>query len=80
MNLTFEETGKQWRCGSKLLEKGFKVRCANLTSRTVTIQTGLHYFDGKLNFSQSKQRSTIPICEVHESRLLDDFEKLFDKT
>jgi hypothetical protein len=46
----------------------------------VTIPTGLHYFDGKLNRSQSKLRSTIPICEVHESRLLDDFKKLFDKT
>ena len=80
MDLIFNDTDYQQQCGSKILEKGFKVRCANLTSRTVEIPTGLHYFDGKLNFSQSKLRSTIPICEVHESRLKSDFEKLFDKT
>jgi hypothetical protein len=79
MNLIFKEDDRQRRCGSKVLEKGFKVRCANLTSRTVTIQTGLHYFDGKLNRSQSKLRSTIPICDIHESGMKSDFEKLFGK-
>ena len=80
MNLTFEETGKQRRCGSKVLDYGFKVRCENLTSRTVTIPTGLHYFDGNLKRSQSKLRSNIPICEVHESGMKSDYEKMFGKT
>ena len=79
MDLIFNDTDYQQQCGSKILEKGFKVQCANLTSRTVTIPTGLHYFAGELKRSQSKLRSTIPICGVHESGLKSDFEKLFGK-
>ena len=80
MDLIFTDTDFRQQCGSKVLDYGFKVRCENLTSRTVTIPTGLHYFAGELKRSQSKLRSIIPICEVHESGLKSDFEKLFDKT
>lgn len=77
MDLVFTDIKGQRQCGSKVLEDGFKVQCPNLTSRLVTIPKGLHYFAGKLNFSQSKLRSTIPICAEHESRLKSDYTELF---
>lgn len=79
MDLIFTDTKYRRQCGSKVLDYGFKVRCTNLTSRTVAIPTGLHYFDGKLKRSQSKLRSTIAICDAHESGLKSDFKKLFGK-
>lgn len=77
MNLIFTDIDERQQCGSKTLDDGFGLQCANLTSRLVTIPTGLHYFAGKLNFSQSKLRSTIPICAEHESGLKSDFSELF---
>ena len=77
MDLIFEETVNVHRCGSEVIDYGFKVRCALLTSRIVTIPTGLHYFDGKLNFSQSMLRITIPICKDHEMQLNAAFHDLF---
>jgi len=46
----------------------------------VTIPTGLHYFDGKLDFSESMLRLTIPICKNHEMQLNIAFQKLAGKT
>lgn len=80
MELIFGETKTRQQCGSEIVVNGFKVRCAFSTSRIVTIPTGLHYFDGKLDFSQSMLRTTIPICKNHEGRLHIAFQKLFDET
>ena len=76
--LIFTDIEEERQCRSKVLEDGFGVQCENLTSRLVTIPTGLHYFAGKLNFSQSKLRSTIPICGEHESGLKSDYAELFN--
>jgi hypothetical protein len=76
MNLIFEETKNRHQCGNKIVVKGFQVQCTNSTTRIVTIPTGLHYFDGKLNFSQSKLTSTIFICKTHEMQLKSEFLEL----
>lgn len=78
MDLIFAETANRHQCGSEVVVKGFKVQCAFSTSRTVTIPTGLHYFDGKLNFSESMLGSTISICSNHEKRLKIAFSELFN--
>jgi hypothetical protein len=80
MNLLFGATKNRQQCGSEVVVNGFKVQCTFSTSRTVTIPTGLHYFDGKLNFSQSMLRTTIPICKNHEMQLNIAFRDLFSKT
>lgn len=77
MELIFDETYARQQCGSEIVVNGFKVRCAFSTSTIVTIPTGLHYYDGKLDFSQSMLRATIPICKNHERRLQIAFQKLF---
>ena len=77
MDLIFEETVNRQRCGSEIVDYGFKVQCGFSTSRIVTIPTGLHYFDGKLNFSQSMLRITIPICKNHEMQLNAAFHDLY---
>lgn len=73
MDLIFAETKDRHQCGSEVVVNGFKAQCAFSTSRMVTIPTGLHYFDGKLDFSQSMLRSTIAICRNHEMRLKTAF-------
>lgn len=78
MDLIFAETENRHQCGSEAVINGFKVQCTFSTSRIVTIPTGLHYFDGKLNFSQSMPGSTISICSNHEKRLKIAFSELFD--
>jgi hypothetical protein len=45
----------------------------------VTIPKGLHYFDGKLDFSRSMLSSTISICRNHEMRLKIGFRELSGK-
>ena len=79
MNLLFAETKNRHQCGSKVVIKGFQVQCTFSTSRVVTIPTGLHYFDGKLDFSQSMLESTISICKNHEIRLKREFNELLGK-
>ena len=69
MDLVFAETKNRQQCGSETVVDGFKMQCPFSTSKTVTIPTGLHYFDGKLNFSESMLRTTIPICKNHEMQL-----------
>jgi len=69
MDLIFAENTNRQQCGSEAVVNGLKVQCTFSTSRVVTIPTGLHYFDGKLDFSQSMLSSTIPICKNHEMRL-----------
>ena len=39
----------------------------------------MHYFDGKLDFSQSMLSSTIHICKNHEMRLKTAFRELSGK-
>ena len=80
MDLIFEETVNRRQCGSETVAHGFKVPCTFSTSRIVTIPTGLHYFDGKLDFSQSMLLTTIPICKNHEIRLNIAFQKLSPET
>jgi hypothetical protein len=80
MNLIFEETTNRQQCGSETVVNGFKIQCTFSTSRIVTIPTGLHYFDGKLDFSQSMLRTTIPICKNHELRLNIAFQNLSGET
>jgi hypothetical protein len=80
MDLIFGETKDRQQCGSEAVVSGFKVRCPFSTSKIVTIPTGLHYFDGKLDFSESMLRLTIPICKNHEMQLNIAFQKLAGKT
>jgi hypothetical protein len=80
MNLIFEETTNRQQCGSETVVNGFKVQCTFSTSRIVTIPTGLHYFDGKLDFSESMLCTTIPICKNHELRLNIAFQNLSGET
>ncbi len=80
MNLLFAEITNRRQCGSELVVNGFKVQCTFSTSKTVTIPTGLHYFDGKLHFSQSMLRTTIPICKNHEMHLNNAFRDLIGET
>lgn len=79
MDLIFAETTNRQQCGSETVVRGFKVQCTFSTSRIVTIPTGLHYFDGRLDFSQSMLRSTIPICKNHEMYLKSAFRELLSK-
>ena len=79
MNLIFEQIENREQCGSETVIKGFKVRCLSSTSGIVTIPTGLHYFDGRLDFSRSMLRTTIPICKNHEKRLRSSFDELSGK-
>ena len=76
MDLIFADTENRHQCGSEMVVKGFKTQCTFSSSRMVTIPTGLHYFDGKLDFSQSMLSSTIPICKNHEMRLKAAFRGL----
>jgi hypothetical protein len=76
MDLIFAENTNRRQCGSEAVVSGFKVQCTFSTSRTVTIPTGLHYFDGKLDFSESMLGSTMPICKNHEMRLKIAFREL----
>jgi hypothetical protein len=69
MNLIFEQTKERRQCGIEVVVNGFKVQCTFSSSTTVTIPTGLHYFDGKLNFSQSMLRTTLAICKNHQMQL-----------
>lgn len=80
MNLVFAETKNRQQCGSTAVVNGFQVQCTFSTSGIVTIPTGLHYFDGKLDFSQSMLGTTIPICKNHEVRLKIALRELLDKT
>jgi hypothetical protein len=80
MDLIFGETKNRQQCGSETVVSGFKVKCPFSTSITVTIPTGLHYFDGQLDFSESSLRVTIPICKNHEKQLTNAFQKLSDRT
>lgn len=80
MDLIFGEIKNRAQCGSETVVEGFKMQCPFSTSGMVTIPTGLHYFDGKLNFSESTLRTTIPICKNHEMRLKIAFRELFGKT
>lgn len=80
MDLLFSETRNRRQCGSELVVNGFKVQCAFSTSKTVTIPKGLHYFDGKLNFSQSMLQTTIPICKNHEMHLTNAFRDLIGES
>jgi hypothetical protein len=77
MDLIFEETKSRRQCGCEVVINGYKIQCAFSTSMLVTIPTGLHYFDGKLNFSQSMLCSTIPICKNHEMQLNNAFRDFY---
>ncbi len=79
MELIFAENINRHQCGSIVLINGFKARCRFSTSRVVTIPTGLHYFDGKLNVSLSAPSSTISICKNHEMRLKIALRELLEK-
>jgi len=79
MDLLFADINNRHQCGSEIVVNGFKVQCIFSTSRTVTIPTGLHYFDGKLDFSESMLRTTVPICKNHEMQLKAAFQKLFGR-
>jgi hypothetical protein len=79
MDLIFAETTNRRQCGSETVVQGFKVQCTFSTSRTVTIPIGLHYFDGKLDFSESMLGTTISICKNHEMRLKNAFRELSGK-
>jgi hypothetical protein len=79
MELIFADTKNRHQCGSEVVVNGFKAQCTFSTSRTVTIPTGLHYFDGKLDFSQSMLCSTISICKNHELRLKIAFQELVER-
>lgn len=76
MELVFSQINNRRQCESEVVIKGFKVQCAFSASKIVTIPKGLHYFDGKLNKSQSMLGSTIPICQNHEMRLKNAFNEL----
>jgi hypothetical protein len=76
MDLIFAETTNRQQCGSETVVQGFKVQCPFSTSRIVTIPKGLHYFDGRLDYSQSMLHSTISICKNHEMRLKIAFTEL----
>ena len=80
MDLIFGETKNRQQCGSEIVVSGFKVKCPFSTSIIVTIPTGLHYFDGNLDVSESSLRVTIPICKNHERQLTIAFQKLSEKT
>lgn len=80
MELIFAETEDRHRCGSEVVVNGFKAQCTLSTSGIVTIPTGLHYFDGKLDFSGSKLRSTISICKDHEMRLKVAYQELLERS
>jgi hypothetical protein len=79
MELIFGETTDRHQCGSEVMVNGFKIQCTFSTSGIVTIPTGLHYFDGKLDFSESMVRSTISICRNHEMRLKIAFRELSER-
>ncbi len=76
MDLIFSETANRQQCGSEVMVNDFKVQCAFSTSRVVTIPEGLHYFDGKLDFSRGIPGSILSICRNHESRLKTAFTQL----
>lgn len=76
MDLIFAETTNRRQCGSETVTEGFKVQCSFSSSKIVTIPKGLHYFDGKLDFSRSMLSSTISICKNHEMRLKIAFREL----
>lgn len=80
MDLVFAEIKNRQQCGSAVVVKGFQVQCTFSTSGIVTIPEGLHYFDGKLDFSQSMLGTTIPICKNHEARLKIALRELLEKT
>jgi hypothetical protein len=79
MDLIFAETTNRRQCGSETVVEGFKVQCSFSSSKIVTIPKGLHYFDGKLDFSESMPGSTISICRNHEMRLKTAFRELYGK-
>ncbi|HEY0429489.1 MAG TPA: hypothetical protein VGC76_17045 [Pyrinomonadaceae bacterium] len=79
MELIFAENIHRHQCSSEVLINGFRARCRFSTSRVVTIPTGLHYFDGRLNFNQTKPSSTISICKNHEMRLKIALRELLEK-
>lgn len=80
MELIFEKTTDRHRCGSEVVVNGFKNQCTLSTSGIVTIPIGLHYFDGKLDFSGSMLRSTISVCKDHEMRLKIAFRELLERS
>ena len=80
MELIFEETKNRHQCGSEVVVNDFKAQCTFSTSKTVTIPIGLHYFEGKLDFSQNIQSTTIPICKNHEMRLNKEFRELTENS
>lgn len=80
MELIFSQIENRRQCESEVVINGFKVQCAFSASKIVTIPEGLHYFDGKLNLSESMPASTISICQNHEMRLKNAFEKLLPAT
>ena len=77
LNLIFSQIDSRRQCESEVVIEGFKVQCGFSASKTVTIPQGLHYFDGKLNMSESMSGdSTIPICQNHEMRLKNAYKEL----
>lgn len=76
MDLIFSQIDNRRQCESEVVINDFKVQCAFSASKLVTIPKGLHYFDGKLNQSESMLASTIPICQNHEMRLKKAFKEL----
>ena len=79
MELIFAEDINRHQCGSMVLINGFKARCRFSTSKVVTIPPGLHFFDGKLDFSLNMPGSTISICKNHEMRLKIAFRELLER-
>jgi hypothetical protein len=80
MDLIFGKTKDRHQCGAEVVANGFKVQCTFATSGIVTIPTGLHYFDGKLEYSQSMLRSTISICKNHEMQLKIAHRELLERS
>lgn len=79
MELRFNEMINRNQCGAEFVLDGFQTRCRFASSRTVTIPEGLHYFDGRLDFSRSGPGATMSICKNHEMRLKNAFRELLEK-